>query len=142
MYGDLHSAIMKSLTLGICHNDGTCPVASETRAYNLNNLLTTEGLEHLTDDFNPVKKAKDWIKGNTVWICLLDLIFMGLRFLVFWASVGLMMLQEGVAGVLATFYVLCCSSKISSERIIRKGRRKRKTEDHPLYEINKEHEGT
>ena len=70
MYGDLHSAIVKSLTLGICHND-----------------------------------------------------------------------REGVAGVLTAFYVLCCSSRISSERIIRKGRQKQKTEDHPLYEINKEHEG-
>ena len=66
MYSDLHSAIVKSLTLGICHNEGTCPVASETPAYNLNNLLMTEGLEHLTDEFNPVKKAKDWIKDNTV----------------------------------------------------------------------------
>ena len=43
MYGNLHSAIVKSLTLGVCNNQGTCPVASETPAYNLNNLLTTEG---------------------------------------------------------------------------------------------------
>ena len=124
MYGDLHSAIVNSLTLGICHNDGTCPVASETPAYNLKNLITAEGLEHLADDINPLKKVKEWIKDNTVWICLLDLVFMGIRFLVFWASVGSTMLQEGIAGVIAAFYVLCCSSKISSERIIRKGRRK------------------
>ena len=75
MYGDLNSAIMKSLMLGICHNDGTCPVASETPAYNLNNLLTTEGLEHLADDINPLKRQKIGLKttpyGSASWIwCL------------------------------------------------------------------------
>ena len=135
MYGDLHSAILKSLTLGVCHNQGTCPVASETPAYNLNNLLATEGLEHLTDNFNPVKKVTDWIKENTMWICFLctlNLIFMGPRFIISWVNVGVTIIREGVAGVLGVFCVFWYSAQISSKRIIRKGRRKRKTEDHPL----------
>ena len=92
MYGDLHSAIIKSLTLGVCNNQGTYPVASESPAYNLNNLLTNE--QHLADNFNPVKKMTNWIEENTVWFCLANLIVMGFKFIIFWASVTVTMLQK------------------------------------------------
>ena len=123
--------IEEEIFLDYCHED-RCP------------HMETE-LEHLTDNFNPVKKVTDWIKENTMCICLLciiNLIFMGPKFIISWASIGVTMLQEGVAGVLAIFYVFCCSSKISSKHILRKGRQKRKTKDHPLYKINEEHKGT
>ena len=68
MYGNLHSAIVKSLTLGVYNHQGTCPIASETPAYNLNNLLTTEG--QLEDEFNPMKKVTNWIEKNTGYICI------------------------------------------------------------------------
>ena len=81
-------------------------------------------LEHPTDDINPVKKTKDWIKENTIWICLLcflNLIFMGPRFIISWANVGGTMIQEGVAGVLRVFYWFWYSSRISGECTIWKG---------------------
>ena len=49
--------IEEELFLDDCHEDG-CP------------RMETE-LEHPTDNVNPVKKTKDWIKENTIWICLL-----------------------------------------------------------------------
>ena len=85
---------------------------------------TETELEHLADNFNPVKKVTDWIKENTVWICLLcliNLIFMGPKFIISWASVGVTMLQEGVAGVLAVFSVFWGSSRICSKCILLKG---------------------
>ena len=140
MYGNLHSAIVKSLTLGVCNNQGTCPVASETPAYNLNNLLTTEG--QLADELNPMKKVTNWIEKNTGYICIIDLLAIGLKFLINCANIGVTMVQEGAAGVLALLYVVWCQTRIHSKRIIRKGRRKRRaedpSEDHLLNKINED----
>ena len=51
-------------------------------------------------------------------------------------------MQQGAAGVPALLYVVWCQTRIHSERIIRKGQRKRRTadrsEEHPLNEINEE----
>ena len=140
MYGDLHSAIVKSLTLGVCNNQGTCPVTSDTPAYNLQNLLTSEG--QLADELNPIKKVTNWIEKNTGYLCIIDLLVIGLKFLINCVNIGVTMMQQGAAGVLALLYVVWCQTRIHSERIIRKGRRKRRTEDrsedHPLNEINEE----
>ena len=140
MYGDLHSAIVKSLTLGVCNNQGTCPVTSDTPAYNLQNLLTSEG--QLADELNPIKKVTNWIEKNTGYLCIIDLLVIGLKFLINCVNIGVAMMQQGAAGVLALLYVVWCQTRIHSERIIRKGRRKRRnedrSEDHPLNEINEE----
>ena len=134
MFNNLRSAIVKSLTLGVCNNQGTCPVASETPAYNLNNLLTTEG--QLADELNPMKEVTNWIEKNTGYICIVDLLAIGFKFLISCASIKVTIVQEGAAGVLALLYVVWCQTRIHSERIIRKGRRKRQAEDHPLNKIN------
>ena len=47
-------------------------------------------------------------------------------------SIATTLFQEGVSGLLAVLYVLFCSAKITSERVVRKAR-KRKAEDYPLY---------
>ena len=94
---------------------------------------TGNELEHLTNDFRPGKMVTECTKENTMWICLLcilNLIFMGPRFIISWANVGVTIIREGVPGVLGVFCVFWYSAQISSKRIIRKGRRKRKAEDH------------
>ena len=66
----------------------------------------------------------------------------GLKLLAFGTGIGVALIQEGAAGVLAIWYFLWCQSKINSQSITRKGQRKRRTEacseDHPLNEINEE----
>ena len=135
MYGDLHSAIVKSISLGVCSNEGTCPVAAGTPAYNLNNLLNTE---HLINDagINPIKHIKNFIVENAVWICLVDLLLNCFKFIIFMTSIATILFQEGISGLLAVLYVLFCSAKITSERVVRKAR-KRKVEDYPLYPVPK-----
>ena len=117
------------ITLSIHDSQSTCPVASETLAYNLNNLLTTEG--HLQYEFNPMKKVTNWVEKNTGYICIANLFAMGLKFLIFYVSVGVTMIQEGAAGVSAILYVFWCQSKINSKCIIQKGQRKHKAEVTP-----------
>ena len=111
--------IEEGMFLDYCHED--------------RQLYTENKLEHLTNNFNPGKMVTDCIKENTMWICFLctlNLIFMGPRFIISWANVGVTIIREGVAGVLGVFCVFWYSAQISSKRIIRKGQRKRKTEDH------------
>ena len=51
-------------------------------------------------------------------------------------SIATTLFQEGISGLLAVLYVLFCSAKITSERVVRKAR-KRKAEDYPLYPVPK-----
>ena len=52
MFGDLHSAIVKSITLGVCNGQGMCPASPESPAYHLNNLINPE---HFLETVNPIK---------------------------------------------------------------------------------------
>ena len=88
--------------------------------------VTVTAEQHLADNLNPIKKMTNRIKENTVWI----LMVMGFKFLTFWDSIAITMMQEGVAGVLAIWYVVWCASK-------RRIRRKRKAKDQPLYPMPK-----
>ena len=89
-----------------------------------------------------MKKVTNWIEKNTGYLCIIDLLIIGLKFLINCVNIGVTMMQQGAAGVLALLYVVWCQTRIHSERIIRKGRRKRRTEDrsedYPLNEINEE----
>ena len=138
MYGDLHQAIIKSITLGVCNGQGTCPMSPELPAYNLDNLLNPAQI--LEGNINPIKHVKDFITDNAVWISIAVLLLEGFKFLIFMSTIMTTLLQEGVSGVLAVLYVLFCSPRITSERVVRKARRKRKAEDYPLYPIAEEPE--
>ena len=85
-----------------------------------------------------MKKVTNWIEKNTGYICIVDLLAIGFKFLISCASIGVTMVQEGAAGVLAVLYVVWCQTRIYSERIIRKGRCKHRAEDLPLNEINED----
>ena len=61
-----------------------------------------------------MKKVTNWVEKNTGYICIVNLLAMGLKFLIFCVSVGVTMLQEGAAGLLAILYVFWCQSKINS----------------------------
>ena len=74
--------------------------------------------------------------------CVISLLTIGLKLLAFGVGIGVALMQEGAAGVLAIWYFLWYQSKVNSQSITRKGQRKRRTadlsEDHPLNEINEE----
>ena len=114
--------------IGICANRKQYPITSKTPPGTFN---TTGG--QMTKEPNP---------RQTVTNCIVSLLVIGLKLLAFGASIGATLIQEGAAGVLAIWYFLWCQSKVNSQSIIRKGRRKRRTEDrsedHPLNEINEE----
>ena len=105
------------------------PITSETPPGTFDSLATTEGQE----EPNPMQKVTN---------CIVSLLVIGLKLLAFGVSIGATLIQEGATGVLAIGYFLWCQSKVNSQSIIRKGRRKRRTEDrsedHPLNEINEE----
>ena len=71
--------------------------------------VTVTAKQHLADNLNPVKKMKNFIEENTVWICLANIIVIGFKFITFWASIMVTMMQEGATGVLTVLYVFWCS---------------------------------
>ena len=113
-YGDLHTAIVKTLTMGVCVGDGTCQASPSSPAYHLNNLLN---LENLFEAIDPIEHVKSFIKKNTVYISLLVLLIQGLKFVAFVSSIFTTLLQEGVQGMMAVLYLLFCG------KIARKGRK-------------------
>ena len=130
-HSDFRSNMIPYRRMGIRDNQKPYPITSETPPGTFNSLATTEG--QMTEEPNPMQKVTN---------CIVSLLVIGLKLLAFGASIGVTLIQEGAAGVLAIWYFLWCQSKVNSQSIIRKGRRKRRTEDrsedHPLNEINEE----
>ena len=138
-FGDLHEAIIKTITLGVCNGQGTCPASPEVPAYHLNNLLDPE---HLLEDINPVEHVKTFIVDNAVWVSVAVLVWETLKMIVFLSSIVTTVLQEGLSGLLAVMYVIVCGSRLASERVMRKGKRRKLKENIPLYPIPEEVEMT
>ena len=88
--------------------------------------VTVTAKQHLADTFNLVKKITNWIKENIIWIFLTNLMIMGFKLLTIWVHITVTMMQDGVTGVLAIWYVLWCASEWKS-------RQKCKAKDHPSY---------
>ena len=108
-HSDFRSTTIPYMRMSIRDNQKTCPIASETPTCNFNSLLATE--EQMAEEFNPMQKVTN---------CIVDLLAIGFKFLINCASIGVTMVQEGAAGVLALLYVVWCQTRIHSERIIRK----------------------
>ena len=114
--------------MGICDNQKQYPITSKTPPGTFN---TTGG--QMTKEPNPMRKITQ---------CVISLLTIGLNLLAFGAGIGVALIQEGAAGVLAIWYFLWYQSEVNSQSITRNGRRKQRTEDrsedHPLNEINEE----
>ena len=130
-HSDFRSNMIPYRRMGIRDNQKPYPITSETPTGTFDSLASTEG--QMTEEPNPMQKVTN---------CIVSLLVIGLKLLAFGASIGATLIQEGAAGVLAIWYFLWCQSKVNSQSIIRKGRRKRRTkdcsEDHLLNEINEE----
>ena len=76
--------------------------------------------QNLEDSINPIKHVESFITNNAVWISVAVLLLEGFKFLIFMSTIMTTLLQEGVSGLLAVLYVLFCSPRITSERVVRK----------------------
>ena len=124
-FGDLHQAITKTLTMGVCAGQGTCSAAQSAPVYNLQNLLaSTDAVTSL----NPFKRLSDWIEKSGVYVALLVLIIEGVKAIIFLTSIITTLVQEGVDGFKAIIYILCCGPLHQKDRIKRRGRQFRRHE--------------
>ena len=139
MFGDLHAAIVKTIMLGVCNRQGTCPTSLKAPDYHLNNLLDPD---HLLETVNPVEYVKSFIVENAVWISLAVIVWETLKMIVFLSSIVTTVLQEGLSRLLAVMYVIICGSHLASEQVMRKGKRRKLKENIPLYPIPEEVEMT
>ena len=122
-FGDLHEAITKTITMGICNGQGTCTSQPSTPNYNLENLLNPENLEKEMDPFAYITNLVQ-VYGS--WMALLVLVIEGLKAIIFLTSLVTTFIQEGAQGFKALVYIICCGPLHEKDRITRRGRQIRR----------------
>ena len=103
---DYHQAILKSLSFGICINDGTCQANSQENPpnYSLDSLIPK--VPHISDIFS---KVHDFMLTWGGYMSACVLILESVKIFTFITLLLTTLWTEGVCGFTAICYLVCCS---------------------------------
>ena len=116
---DYHVAISKSISYGVCTAQGDCEDNPGMPAYDLTNLYP----ENLVDKYNPWTKVDKWIQKWGTWISLSVIIVETFHFCVWSVAMVYTMLYDGVIGIKAFAYLMCCKPMSTSTTVNRRHQR-------------------
>ena len=117
-FGDVSEAITKTLTYGVCQHQGQCPSSGSVPAYDLASLVP--GGE-LIENLNLFQKFKHLISSSGAWLSLVVILIETIKILVYLSTFATILIQEGIMGLQAAMYLLCCSG----QRVARKIRKRK-----------------
>ena len=117
--GDLHESISQGITLGVCANEGSCPIPKGGVQYDL------QKLQAKLTNLNPVHKVKEKINEWGAYLSAAVLLIEAFKFIVTATTIANHLLTDGVEGAKALIYTLCCGELIESQKIKRRQQRRR-----------------
>ncbi len=128
--GDYQDAVTKLISYGVCTHRGDCEATSNTPQYNLQNLSPGSWIQ-----LSFWKRLDTWIQSYTTYICLLVLLIESAKLCAFLLILAQTMIRDGIAGVQAVLYLLCCGAMRHSEKVARRHQRlKKKKNEEELLE--------
>ena len=128
--GDLQNAVTKTISYGICAEDGNCDASPGIPGNNLR-FINNEA-DTLTSSWNITTKIHKFVQDSGAYLSLIVLILELIKFLNFTAAIALTIAREGIEGCKALVWILCCHPHQAADRVNRRHRRlnlKRKRHD-------------
>jgi hypothetical protein len=119
--GDVHDALVKTITYGHCANTGACAPSPGIPQSNLK-FLSADAMM-LANTWNFASKIDDFIRTTGGYISAVVIIIEAIKCLNFMTAVALTTAKDGVEGVKALIYSLCCHPHNVASRIARRQRR-------------------
>ena len=116
---DYHTAISKSISYGVCTARGDCEADAGMPAYDLTNLYP----ESIMDQYNPWSKADKWIQKWGTWISLTVIIVETFHFMVWVIAIIYTMTYDGIIGMQAFLFMMCCKPMGTSSTVNRRHQR-------------------
>ena len=119
-----HQALLKSITIGTCLQEGRCPTAEESdiQTYDLNHLIPT-----LENELDLISKFKNFLKMWGDLMAFICLVILGIKFMSDLVLISITTLRAGPAAAAALIASLYLYNRSTYQRIIKK--HKRKTHD-------------
>ena len=128
--GDLQNAVTKTISYGICAEDGNCDASPGIPGNNLR-FINNEA-DTLTSSWNITTKIHKFVQDSGAYLSLIVLILELIKFLNFTAAIAFTIAREGIEGCKALVWILCCHPHQAADRVNRRHRRlnlKRKRHD-------------
>ena len=116
---DYHEAISKSISFGVCTHRGDCENEGGVPAYNLDNLYP-KGIE---SQYNPFSQASEWIKTWGTYISIIVIMMETFHFCVWSVAIVYTVLYDGIIGLKAFAFMMCCKPMATSATVNRRHRR-------------------
>ena len=119
--GDIHDAVTKSLSYGMCAEEGTCDTSPGVAKNNI---------EYLAPDARVFLNAMGWasklhkfIETSSGYIGFIVIILESIKFLNFAAALSITIMRGGVQEVKALLWLMCCHPHQTASRVARRHRR-------------------
>ena len=116
---DYHMAISKSISYGVCTARGDCEANAGMPAYDLTNLYP----DSIMDQYNPWNKADKWIQKWGTWISLMVILVETFHFVVWIVAIIYTMTYDGIIGLQAFLFLMCCKPMGTSSTVNRRHQR-------------------
>ena len=118
--GDYQDAVMKTISFGVCNHRGDCPAHPSSPHYNLDHLNA------ITSTFETLslwKRFNRFVQSWAVYLCLIVIGIETMRLCIFISVICQTMIWDGIMGVRAVIYLMCCRSKQQADKVNRRHRR-------------------
>ena len=119
--GDIHDAVIKTITFGHCANTGDCATSPGIPQSNLKFISAEAMMIHATWNF--ASRIDDFIRTTSGYLSAMVILLESIKFLNFMAAVAFTIAKDGIQGCKALIYSLCCHPHNMANRIARRHRR-------------------
>ena len=128
--GDIHDALAKGITYSVCREEGMAACGQGTFPHS-NVRFTNPDILKLTESWNIFKRLDNFIKRMGGYVSLIVIIIETMRFVSFTAAIAMTTMRDGLDGLKALSWILCCHAHHTATRIRRRSRRlnQRKAQD-------------
>jgi len=119
--GDMHDAITKTITYGICVQNGDCNNSPGIPQSNL--VFNMNELPMVNSAFGFFTMINNAIQTSGAYLAALVLIIELVKFLNFMAAITITIAKDGIDGCKALLYLLCCQPHNMADRVNRRHHR-------------------
>ena len=98
----------------VCQHQGQCPTSGMVPAYDLASLVPGS---NLLEQLNIFQKFKHMVENCGIWLLLIVVIIETIKILIYLSTFATILLQEGVMGLQAAMYLLCCTGQRVAKKI-------------------------
>lgn len=116
--GDIHKAITRSISMGVCSQKGSCEEQEATPPLDLQRLVTQS-----IEGMGIFAKIKSFIVRNGAYLSALVLFLETIKLAVTISISINHVITDGLEGAKALIYTLCCGQMLQSQKIKRRARR-------------------